>query len=113
MENRPNNTGVVRAIAKLDHCRCLHPEVSTDFLEGDFHLPAQQEPFQDLPGRLMQIGTQQGARSNLPLGSRTNTQRIGKGGRLADGAILRSSAGPGQFLASHLQRQHQHQLQFV
>ena len=60
----------------------LHSEVSADFLEAYFHLPAPKEPLQDLTGMLIEVGAEQGARvSNLPLGSRTSTQRMGTGGR--------------------------------
>ncbi|WP_342669137.1 hypothetical protein [Belnapia moabensis] len=38
------------------------------FLEGDFQLPALDEPAQDLIGRAVQVGAQQGLRGELLLG---------------------------------------------
>ena len=39
-ENSPNSAGVVRRIARSDHCRCaLHAEMGSHFLERGLHAP--------------------------------------------------------------------------
>src|ERR1022692_3255739 len=42
--------------------------MSPNFLEGHFHLPAQEEPLQDLSGRLAEVGAQQSSRFELAFG---------------------------------------------
>ena len=62
MENRPRQyrSGAGdRQVRPLS--LCFHAKVRADFLEGHFHLPAHQEPFHDLTGGLIQIGTEYGA----------------------------------------------------
>src|ERR1035438_9423167 len=39
-----------------------------NFLEGHFHLPAQEEPLEDLSGRLVEVGAQQSSRFELAFG---------------------------------------------
>ena len=68
-EKSPKSTGVVRAMARSDHWRCvLHSQVSAYLLEGHFQLPAQHEPLHDLDRGGRKVGGQQRLRTEFPQG---------------------------------------------
>jgi hypothetical protein len=56
--------------------------VVADLAEGDFQLPALDEPADDLQWLLRRVGAEQGLRIEAPAGTRSSTQRIGTTGRL-------------------------------
>ena len=58
----------------------LDAEVVTHLAEGDFDLPALDEPADDLQRLLRQVGAEQGLRIEALQGSRSSTQRIGMTG---------------------------------
>src|SRR5712671_4855114 len=53
--------------------------MSAGFLEGDFDLPATDEPGEDI-GRTLRSVARKACGWSSPLGSRTSSQRIGTGG---------------------------------
>src|SRR5215210_3635580 len=58
-ENSPSKQGVVRAIALSDHWRWVStPRWSRHFPEGDFHLPALDEPGEDLQRIASEVGAE-------------------------------------------------------
>ena len=46
----------------------LDAQMSADFLKGHLHLPAPQEPLQNLSGRLVELSAEQRAGFELALG---------------------------------------------
>ena len=58
----------------------LHTEVGAHLLKGDFQLPAQDKPFQDLGWVRRRISAEQSLGSKAPWGSRASTQQMVTGG---------------------------------
>src|SRR5215213_496740 len=81
-ENSPKSAGVVRRIAKSDHCLCvrLESQMSTHLLEGHFQLPAHHKPGEDLLRIGVKVGTQEGLGFELFLriAHQHPTQRYGE-----------------------------------
>ena len=59
-EKSPSRAGVVRAMARSDHWRCVSTPRWAYLVEGDLQLPAQYKPFQDLGRVRRRVGTEQG-----------------------------------------------------
>ena len=58
----------------------LDPEVAAHLAERDLHLPALDEPAQDLHEAARLIGAKEACGSSWPKGSRTSTHRVGAAG---------------------------------
>ena len=68
-EKSPSRAGVVRAMARSDHWRCVStPQMGSYLVEGDLQLPAQYKPFQDLGRVRRRVGTEQGLSGEGALG---------------------------------------------
>src|SRR4051794_8095760 len=67
-ENSARSAGVVRRMARSDHCLWLeavlptHPEVPTSLFEGGLHPPSANKPAQDVDRRGLRVGAEEGLR---------------------------------------------------
>ena len=77
-ENNPNNAGVVRSMARSDHCRCVSTprcaRLSWNVVSMDQRLTNQPRISMGVASRSVHRNA---CGSRTPVGSRTSTQRIG------------------------------------
>jgi hypothetical protein len=75
----PSNPGVVLAMARSIHCRCVSSQMGSNFFNGDLKLPPLHALLQDLYWGLQAIRTERGLGREFALGITDQNPAHGKG----------------------------------